>query len=326
LVDQIRISIGTAIQSGLEVGKPDPNFTTAFLMTYHEDKCAANCAFCPQAQESSSAPHLLSRIGWPEYKLNDFLASTEVNNGFSRVCIQALNYDGVVNDVVDILARVSDQLNLPTSVCIHPIRTDEMIRIREAGAERIGIAFDACTKELFNEIKGVERRSPYRWEVHMESLSNALDVFGEGNVTTHLIVGLGESEQEAVYFIFKMYELGISVGLFAFTSIRGTHLEGQPQPDLGQYRRIQAIRHLISQDQLSREQVKTTSSGQVSLDVKSDWLKETLSSGRAFRVSGCKGCNRPYYNERPSGPMYNYPKQLNLTEVQQAIEDADLVR
>ncbi|MHA1902583.1 MAG: radical SAM protein [Candidatus Thorarchaeota archaeon] len=326
MVDQIRISIGTAIQSGLEIGKPDPNFSTAFLMTYHEDRCEANCAFCPQAQESSSAPHMLSRIGWPEYKLNDFLASWKANNGFSRVCIQALNYDGVVRDVVDILARVSDHMNLPTSVCIHPIKMDEMNRIKGAGAERIGIAFDACTEELFNEIKGAERRSPYRWDVHMQSLRNALDVFGEGNVTTHLIVGLGETEQEAVDFIFDMYELGISVGLFAFTSIRGTHLEGQPQPDLGHYRRIQAIRHLISQGKLSKEQVKITSSGRVSLDVNSTWLKETLSSGKAFRVSGCKGCNRPYYNERPSGPMYNYPKQLNLREVQQAIEDADLVR
>ncbi|MCW3977503.1 MAG: radical SAM protein, partial [Candidatus Bathyarchaeota archaeon] len=26
-------------------------------------------------------------------------------------------------------------------------------------------------------------------------------------------------------------------------------------------------------------------------------------------TSGCPGCNRPYYNERPGGPLYNYPRQ-----------------
>ena len=27
-----------------------------------------------------------------------------------------------------------------------------------------------------------------------------------------------------------------------------------------------------------------------------------------FNTYGCEGCNRPFYNERPSGPIYNYPE------------------
>jgi len=36
-------------------------------------------------------------------------------------------------------------------------------------------------------------------------------------------------------------------------------------------------------------------------------LVEIASTGEPFMTSGCPGCNRPYYNERPSGPLYNYP-------------------
>jgi len=42
-------------------------------------------------------------------------------------------------------------------------------------------------------------------------------------------------------------------------------------------------------------------------------------------VTGCDGCNRPYYNERPRGPMYNYPRPLNKKEVLAAIQETQLV-
>jgi biotin synthase len=47
--------------------------------------------------------------------------------------------------------------------------------------------------------------------------------------------------------------------------------------------------------------------------------KQTLSqiarTSEAFRTSGCPDCNRPYYNEKPSGPMYNYPEDLTAEEI-----------
>jgi biotin synthase-related radical SAM superfamily protein len=54
-------------------------------------------------------------------------------------------------------------------------------------------------------------------------------------------------------------------------------------------------------------------------------LKEILSSGAAFQTSGCKDCNRPYYNERPSGPLYNYPRPLSQEEIAEAIAATGLV-
>ncbi|HDI74230.1 MAG TPA: hypothetical protein ENF57_04430 [Candidatus Korarchaeota archaeon] len=29
----------------------------------------------------------------------------------------------------------------------------------------------------------------------------------------------------------------------------------------------------------------------------------------AFLTSGCPSCNRPFYNERPRGPIYNFPSE-----------------
>jgi biotin synthase-related radical SAM superfamily protein len=46
--------------------------------------------------------------------------------------------------------------------------------------------------------------------------------------------------------------------------------------------------------------------------------------GEAFCTAGCPGCNRPFYNERPAGPMYNYPRPLTPAEVEAACSEMAL--
>jgi biotin synthase len=236
-----------------------------------------------------------------------------------------LNYPTVVDDVEEILTAARTKVKLPVSICIHPVRLGEMKRLQKAGAQKIGIAMDACTPELFEKIKGAGRGGSYRWDRHLEAMQQALEVFGPGNVTTHLIVGLGETEAEAADFIIKMYEMGITVGLFAFTAIRGTALEETSQPALESYRRLQVLRYLVANEMVDSEGVSADERGKLDLKIDIAWLRETLSSGEAFRVTGCSGCNRPYYNERPRGPMYNYPRPLSEDEVHKALAEAGFV-
>ena len=325
LVEKIRLSIGTSIQLGLECGSKDPDFTTAFLMTYREGKCDANCAFCPQARESTSSSDRLSRLSWPEFSLDTIIENWPPPGQFRRICVQTICYPEVVDHVVEIVGRLRQVTKLPISVAIHPIPIDDLERLNEVGVSNIGVALDACTENLFEEIKGKKRNAQYRWDDHKQALRDALAVFGKGRVTTHLIVGLGESEYEAARFIVEMYQEGVTVGLFAFTNIKGTSLEDHSPPDLVSYRRIQAVRHLVSKSELELDQIDEYTDGTVSLKIDSEKLREALSSGDAFRVTGCKGCNRPFYNERPRGPMYNFPRDLTEEEIQQAIEETRMV-
>jgi len=325
LVERVRLSIGTAIQIGLESGEKDSNFTTAFFMTYRAGGCEANCAFCPQAQDSTSREDRLSRLSWPEYSFREVIENWPPPGQFRRICVQTICYAEVVQDVLDIVRELRKITKLPISVAIHPISTEDMSKLNTSGVSNIGIALDASTPEIFEEIKGEHRGAEYRWATHRQGLEDALKIFGEGRVTTHLIIGLGETEKEASDFIIEMYKMGISVGLFAFTNIKGTSLEKQSPPDLSSYRRVQVVRQLVSQNLLTSDQIRENENGQISLEIEDKVLREALSSGVAFQVTGCKGCNRPFYNERPRGPMYNYPRRLTEDEVLRAIEETNLV-
>ncbi|GAI22018.1 unnamed protein product, partial [marine sediment metagenome] len=116
----------------------------------------------------------------------------------------------------------------------------------DAGVNRISIALDAATQQIFDNVKGQNIGGPYLWERQRKALKEAVNVFGEGAVSTHLIVGLGETERELCQTIQWCVDSGIYPGLFAFTPISGTALENNPQPTLNHYRRIQVAHYLLT--------------------------------------------------------------------------------
>jgi biotin synthase len=42
---------------------------------------------------------------------------------------------------------------------------------------------------------------------------------------------------------------------------------------------------------------------------------QMVETGKPFLTSGCPDCNRPFYNEKPSGPIYNYPRNIRHEEI-----------
>ena len=55
----------------------------------------------------------------------------------------------------------------------------------------------------------------------------------------------------------------------------------------------------------------------IDFGVENETLRKAIESGEPFLTSGCPNCNRPYYNERPGGPLYNYPRPLRKDEIEE---------
>jgi biotin synthase len=190
--------------------------------------------------------------------------------------------------------------------------------LQQAGVDRISIPLDASTPHLFNEIKGSAAGGPYNWDQHIQALKTAVKVLGEGNVSTHLIVGLGERDDELLTVIQKMVDIDVYPGLFAFTPIRGTKLEGKHPPHLTRYRRIQLAHYLITKRQMKLSDLEFDIQGRIKrYAISRDLLCKTIREGTPFMTSGCPGCNRPYYNERVGGPQYNFPSSLSVKEIEE---------
>jgi biotin synthase len=53
----------------------------------------------------------------------------------------------------------------------------------------------------------------------------------------------------------------------------------------------------------------------VDFGVSRTMIVNIVESGEPFLTSGCPNCNRPFYNEKPGGPIYNYPRSLRPEEL-----------
>lgn len=317
--DRVRVSLGSAVVLGLIRGKIDVMPTTIYLMTYHPGKCDANCAFCPQAKTSRGKADMLSRVTWPPFPMKNVVSGVRLASPrglVKRLCIQVVNYRGVFEDMVGLVNELKECADKPISVCCHPLDATRIEELAEIGVDRVCFALDAATRDLFDRVKGRGVGGPYVWNEHFEALEAAVRVFGRGRVTTHIIVGLGERDEELIHLIQQLVDMGVYPGLFAFTPISGTTLYNKPQPPLRRYRRIQIAHYVITQGEGRYESMRFGDDGEVlGFGVSSGELRRTVETGEPFMTSGCPGCNRPFYNERPDGPMYNYPRRLLREDV-----------
>ena len=324
LPPKIRVSIGSAAVIKLLKCKLAVSPTTVHLMTFYPGKCRENCSFCPQAQDSSSDLKFLSRVSWPIFSTKKVIA--KLNQAYKdgithRVCIQAINYPKVFENLISLVNYLRKQSTIPISVSCQPKNKTIMIQLKKAGVDRIGIPIDTATRTLFSNIKGEKVHSSYTWKNQFFKLKMALEAFGKGNVSTHLIVGLGESEKDILHLIQTLFDLGVITALFAFTPIRGTKLELQNQPSIESYRRIQLAKYLIEKGTIDFNVIIFNIDGEIlDFGIKKSELIQIIKSGIPFLTSGCLHCNRPFYNEKPSGPLYNFPRSLDQSEISEILK------
>ena len=314
----IRVSVGTAGVLGLIKVPMAVAPTTGYLMV--GDKCVMNCAFCAQAHESEANGDALSRVTWPSFatsKVVRSLKKAEREGALKRCCIQVTAGQEAYREALRLVRRLRRSVFLPLSMAILPANIQQVVDLIEAGVDGIGFGLDAATEGVFSAVKG-----PH-WSHMVGMIEAAADRFpGIGSV--HLIVGLGESERELVERMLWVRDLGLRVGLFAFTPVRGTPLSDRQPPSLGRYRRMQAARWLIMEHGVRITAFSFGARDALTRINHVGWTS-ALADGQAFRTSGCPSCNRPFYNERPGGTMYNYARPLSAEEAARALAETELI-
>jgi len=316
MADQVRVSVGTAGVLSLTEVRMDVAPTTAYLML--GSRCAMNCAFCAQARESHAPARALSRITWPPFARKEVLSA--LAEAFSRgkvrrCCLQVTVSRECFSETLALLREINSLSEVPVDASFLARNMNQVEALFAAGLDHLGFGLDAACERIFDKVKGG------RWD-QMWGLIEATACRFPGHVAGHLIIGLGETEGEMLQAVQDLHELGVIVGLFAFTPVQGTHLAERPPPPLDVYRRAQAARWLIVHDMARLKDVTFGPDGRLASLGRPDW-QELLASGEAFRTSGCPDCNRPFYNERPGGVMYNYPHPLAPHQAAVALDECE---
>lgn len=323
-MEKIRASLGTLGVLGLELIEMDTPPTTAYLQIYTEKRCKANCLFCAQASESSAE---LTRIARGLYVPVDLeLVVKRLKKAFemgylARACIQTALYDTWWQDATYLIKKIREVSRIPISLSVFPLSDERYKELKRLGVSELVIPLDACTPELFDRIKGKSAGSPFSWKNHIDGIRRASRIFEK--VGTHLMLGLGESDEDAVSIISTLWENNINSALFSYTYIPGAQHVPQKEESIKHYRTVQLARHLIVEGIAAYSDMRFENGVLCDFGVDSDVILGIIEEGEAFRTSGCPDCNRPMANETFS-KIYNFPRKPCDEEITSIKKDIGL--
>jgi len=303
------------------------------LLLHYEEGCLGRCQFCGLSRSRREGPRgkTFIRVDWPLYPLDEIIMRAKGKDQIHRVCISMITHPRALEDTLYVIQRLKMETDLYISILISPTlihQNASLEAMKKAGADRVGIAIDAATPGLFDQLRGKGVEGPHQWDHYWKVVQMATSVFGKFYVGIHLIVGLGETEKEMIEAIQKGQDMGAHTHLFSFFPEKGSPMEDHSPPPLAQYRRIQLARWMINEGLGSIDRIKFDQVGRL-IDFGID-VEPLIRLGEPFMTSGCPGrdgkvaCNRPYGNERPSGPIRNFPfmpEAEDIEEIKKQLED-----
>ena len=312
------VSAGTLGVLGLSNARMMDSPTAAHFLA--GERCVNSCAFCSQACDSITVPGKLSRVTWPKWKwleIREPLKRAIDSGEIKRVCIQTVESPDGTGTALAALRKIKEvSPGVPITVCVYPYSLNRVKKFFNTGADVIGLPIDAATSRIWKKV-GKAGDFDSVWKV----LETAAKLW-PGRITTHFVAGLGESEEDMVNACRRGAKLGIRIGLFAFTPVRGTRLGQASPPPISSYRRLQIASFAISKNigiQVVTEKGIIKSIKGLPADI-----IQRIEEGVPFRTQGCPGCNRPYYNERPGQVMMNFPRSLTREETRRCLAEAEI--
>ena len=332
--EHVQMSTAAAITLGLISGKMHRTACTHclnLLVTYPEG-CRANCAYCGLARHREEARDYADRnfirVDWPAARYDEVIERVQAGfdrGQFQRMCISMITHPNSNEDTFVLLERwVKEVPRVPVSILSNPttLEKDDLIRMREMGADIFTVALDAVTPEIFERTRGKGVDSPHKFDHYWRAIEWAADVFGPEKFGAHLIGGLGETEREILEVAQKIRDLGGHNHMFAFFPERGSLMEDWPPVDRGQWRRVQLARYIIDYAGGNFRDMRFDEEGHVvDFGVPREKLEALIGSGTPFRTSGCPGkeddvsaCNRPYGDSSPTD-ILSFPFALKRRDV-----------
>ncbi len=325
----LKASLATAMALGLKQGRFYRGATNPCvnLLVNYSKGCVANCAYCGLAKNRPGLYEKKSfiNVDWPTYPV-ELLIERIVEGGtyFKRICISMVTNGKCRQDVPELVELFYNSTSLPISVLISPtiLKKEDLFTLKDKGADMVGVAIDLATQELFEKYRGSGVKGPHNWERYWETVETAVTIFGRYNVGVHLIVGLGETEEEIAKTMQRAWDLGASPHLFSFYPEGGSALMNHPTPPFDQYLRVQLARYIIDEGIARVSSFSFDVHGKI-LDwgVDSELLQKLVDSGVPFMTAGCKdkegnvACNRPFGNSLPGPRQWNYPYLPNEEEI-----------
>jgi biotin synthase-related radical SAM superfamily protein len=174
----------------------------AFINLHQE--CIYDCKFC-------TSPRLPrdSTKGLDKEKVLRMIENVIDNEDLRSISITSAvvgSPEATVNEMIEIVDLIRKKIGPEMPIGVEPYvsKLEDIDRLKEAGATEIKMNVETWDRDIFRKVCG---EMDIDWI--LEALGHAVKVFGRGRVTTNIIFGMGESDENVLEGVEALAKMGI---------------------------------------------------------------------------------------------------------------------
>ena len=164
------------------------------------ERCIYNCTFCsvPKSQgKIKTVEEILDIV--EKARKNGKLKVIALTSGISK------SPDNEIDRVVDVVKALK-KYQVPIGVAVHPGKNSSQ-RLKDAGVTEVKYSVETMDREIFDRVcKG---RKGHTLDFILESLRDAVRIFGRNRVSSNIIIGLGETDENVRQGVEYLAQMGV---------------------------------------------------------------------------------------------------------------------
>lgn len=110
-----------------------------------------------------------------------------------------------------------------------PEDLDDMLLLKEAGVDTVGMHLESLTQEIRERV--TPGKATISIERYFAAFERAVEIFGRNQVSSYIIVGLGDAEETIVEGCARLSKMGVYPFVVPLRPLMGTPLEHLSTPD-----------------------------------------------------------------------------------------------
>ena len=171
-------------------------------------ECGEGCQFCGIQVSLDSGATIVEKTA---KQISEVMTAAKQENRCKHVTLTSgspAGEDKGAERYIQVLQGIKKvHPDIPLHIQLEPVKYELLSRLKEAGADTIGIHMEVMDDLLRSVITPGKYKIPY--EKFTESWKNAIEIFGENQVETYLLTGFGESRIDFIDDLEKVVSLGV---------------------------------------------------------------------------------------------------------------------
>jgi radical SAM protein (TIGR04043 family) len=183
------------------------------------------CGFCAIESSLTSGATVLRKT--PE-QLEE-VTSEALKDGVKHLTITTGTpnlRDHGVGMIAGVVRHLKDRFEIPIHVQVVPSQKEQIEDLYDAGADTIGLHIESFDKKVLKHVCPGKMRFDYP-----EALKNAVNIFGENQVSSFVLGGLGEDKEVMEVGFEELASIGVIPFLVPFRPLPGSKLQDRPPPE-----------------------------------------------------------------------------------------------